>query len=228
MTKEETKKVLESDWDNYYDTFTIYDLEARKVRDVDSYVEKIKGSVADFTDKQKERLRKLAERADKKIMKIKKTWLNGDILSKMEWKFGLTLNGMYEGGLPHTRGDRNIDIVMLSEKLLDNDDDYLTGTLIHEKVHLYQRKFPEDIERYKEEKGLRRWKRRERNERVRANPDLDDYIYKNDKNEIMMSKYRDDSPTGLEDVVTLPNEGQKNEHPNEMMAIEVEEIGMKG
>jgi hypothetical protein len=226
MTKGETSQFLESNWDNYYDTFSIYDLEARKVRDLDTYISKIKESTSDFSEEQKERLRKLAKKADLKISKINKPWLNGDILSKMSWRFGYTINGDYEGGLPHTRGDKDVDVIMLGDKLLNNDNDYLTGTLIHEKVHLYQRKFPQDVEKYKDEKRLRRWKRRDKNDMVRANPDIDEYIYKNEKNETLMSKYKDETPTGLEDVITTPEDGQKNEHPNEMMAIEIEEMAI--
>jgi hypothetical protein len=218
MTKEETEKKLLNDKDPYYQTFSIYDLEARGVRSLEEYLKKIKSSISEFSTSQKNRIQKLTSKADELIQSLQKNWLNGNKLQKIPWKFGYTEGSLYEGGLPHTRDD----YIMLSDSLLQNDDHYVTGTLIHEKVHLYQRLYPEEVEKYKEEKGIRRWKRRSLEDRVRANPDIDDYLYQMKNGDKMMSVYKK-NPKGLEDVNTYPKDGQKYEHPHEMMAIEVEE-----
>jgi hypothetical protein len=199
----------------------MYDLEARSTKSIEDYMSKVEKSISEFSDSQKRRIEKLSQQADQRIQHIQKKWLNGNILKNMKWKFGLTVGGEYEGGLPHTRDD----YIMLSDSVLKNDDTYLIGTFIHEKVHLYQRKYPESVEKYKDEYGMRRWKRKDVNDRVRANPDTDEYIYKTKDGQEMMSVYNE-NPKGLEDVKTYPKEGQQNEHPHEKMAIQVEEMVM--
>ncbi len=218
MTKEETQQKLLNEKDPYYQTFSMYDLEARGVNSIEEYLQKIKTSISDFSTSQKNRLQNLTSLADQLIQPLRKNWLHGDKLNKITWKFGYTQGNVYEGGLPHTRND----YIMLSDTLLQNDDQYVTGTLIHEKVHLYQRLYPEDVEKYKEEKGIRRWKRKSIEDRIRTNPDVDDYLYQMKNGEKMMSVYNE-NPKGLEDVKTYPKDEQKYEHPHEMMAIEVEE-----
>jgi hypothetical protein len=219
MSKEETEKKLLNERDPYYQSFSIYDLEARGVKSLDEYLQKIKPTISDFSNSQIKRIQKLSSSANQRIQNLNKKWLNGKVLKEMTWKFGLTNGNGYEGGLPHTRDD----YIMLSDEVLKNDDKYLIGTLIHEKVHLYQRKYPDAVEKYKEENGIRRWKRKDVNDRIRANPDTDEYIYKTKNGEAMMSVY-EKNPKGLEDVKTYPKEGQQNEHPHEKMAIEVEEM----
>lgn len=219
MSKEDLKTKLLNEKDSYYQSFSMYDLEARSAKSIEDYLSKVEKSISEFSDSQKRRLEKLSQDADQRIQKIQKSWLNGNILKNMKWKFGLTTGGNYEGGLPHTRHD----YIMLSDSLLQNDDKYITGTLIHEKVHLYQRRYPESVEKYKDENGMRKWKRKSANDRVRANPDVDEYLYKTKDGEPMMSVYNE-NPKGLEDVKTYPQEGQKNEHPHERMAIQIEEM----
>lgn len=221
LSKEDLKTKLLNEKDSYYQSFSMYDLEARSSKSIEDYLSKVEKSISDFSDSQKRRLERLTQDADQRILTIQKSWLNGKILKDLKWKLGLTTENHYEGGLPHTRDD----YIMLSDALLQNDDKYVTGTLIHEKVHLYQRRYPESVEKYKDEYGMRRWKRKSANDKVRANPDLDDYIYKTKEGEPMMSVYNE-NPKGLEDVKTYPQDGQKNEHPHERMAIQVEEMVM--
>lgn len=218
MKRDELKKKLLNDRDPYYQTFSIYDLEARGIKSLHDYMKKIENSISEFSDSQKKRLQRLSLQADDRLSNFHKSWINGNKIKKITWKFGYTTGNAYEGGLPHTRDD----YIMLSDSLLQNDDKYITGTLIHEKVHLYQRLYPEDVEKYKEEKGIRKWKRKSTEDRVRANPDVDEYLYQMKNGDKMMSVYQE-NPTGLEDVKTYPKDGQKYEHPHEMMAIEVEE-----
>jgi len=56
---------------------------------------------------------------------------------------------------------------------------------------------------------------------IRANPDIDEYIYKNKNNQLMMCVYKD-SPNTLFDVTFYPENNPNNEHPFEYMAYTLE------
>lgn len=218
MSQKDTDDFLQKDIDHYLSKFSIYDLQARGVKNTDEYLEKIKESVTDFTDQEKKRLRKLCLQIDQTMKSIQKPWFNGQKASHIPWVFGITYGDTYEGGLPHTRGK---NVIMVSNKVLEKNNEDLKETLLHEKVHLYQKRNPEDMERYIQEKGMERWKRKEVGDRIRANPDTDDYIYKNKEGQVMKTVYKEEL-RNMDDVETYPENAQESEHPYEKMAIEIE------
>ena len=61
------------------------------------------------------------------------------------------------------------------------------------------------------------------NDKIRANPDTDDYIYMNSKGEICKTVYNE-NPKDLEDTKTYPKNNQESEHPLENMAISLENL----
>ena len=219
LSKEECRDVLINDQDNYYSTFTVYDLAARKVNHLDEYKDNIRKACSEFSDKEKKRLERLMGEADKNLRKIKKSWFDGERAADLQWRVGYTKGDGYEDGLPHTR----YNVILLSEKTLKNDDNSLMGTLIHEKVHIYQKKYPEDVDKFCEEMKIRRLRRREVGDKIRANPDIDNYVYITGDGEEMKTVYKD-NPSGLEDTETYPKNKQESEHPNEKMAIMIEEM----
>jgi len=91
----------------------------------------------------------------------------------------------------------------------------LTKTLIHEKIHVYQKLFPEDTKKHFTSKGLYVAAKRDVNDNIRANPDSDEYIYKDGKGTLYALDYISD-PKHIEDV-------NKNgeDHPNEEMAYQI-------
>ncbi len=219
LTKDELYNIFKEDKDNYFSSFTIYDWEVRNIYDKEQYLNKIKDSIKELNQEQKERLNKLTKKVDEKLKNIKLSWFNGLLASNINWIFGYTIGKNYEDGLPHTRND----IIILGENTLKQTDSKLITTLVHEKVHLYQKFYPDDVEKYKEEKGYRRLRRRDENDRIRANPDIDNYIYVNKDGKELKTVYNEKA-TGLEDTKTYPYDTQSSEHPNEAMAIEVEKI----
>ncbi len=218
LTPEQTKNMIQQDEDGYFQSFSIYDFMARNIKDKHDYLQQILPSIQDIPEKEKERLRKLTLQADSSLQKIHKPYFSGIRASKIPWKIGYTHGKSYEDGLPHTRGR---DIIMISDIVLDKDDKDLIGTFIHEKVHLYQKMYPEEMDIYLQKNKMRRWRRREVEDRIRANPDTDEYIYKEMNGKEMKSVYGE-RPNGLEDVKTYPKDEQSSEHPYEKMAIEIE------
>jgi hypothetical protein len=57
---------------------------------------------------------------------------------------------------------------------------------------------------------------------IRANPDLDEFIYMDENGIEMVYKYRSITPNGINDIIPI-----KNEHPFELMAYEIAEDYIK-
>ena len=96
-------------------------------------------------------------------------------------------------------------------------------TLVHEQVHIYQKMYPNELNYYLKKKNFKRLKKKTKYENIRANPDLDNYIYKDANNEIYRASYNE-NPKSIEDITYYPFNQQFYEHPNERMAIEFEKI----
>ena len=84
--------------------------------------------------------------------------------------------------------------------------------------------FPEDVKKYIDAKGFKKVRRVEKKDLIRANPDTDNYIYKNSLNEHLIGKYNSETPKNLLDALYSPTNEQSSEHPYEHMAIEVEKM----
>ena len=58
---------------------------------------------------------------------------------------------------------------------------------------------------------------------IRANPDLDNFIYQDENHNTYKAVYNDKA-NSIEDVTYYPVNNQSHEHPNEKMAIDFESI----
>jgi hypothetical protein len=201
LTREESSNIIKNDSDNYIKNLSKYDLYARDVSMPEEYIYKIIEGCLNFTESQIEKLNSCS--------KIARKFFN----NKYIWKFCL-INNVYEEGFPHTR----MDIIFLSPNIVNYTDDNLIKILIHESVHIYQRYNKTEINNYLQENGYTVSRRRDSEPFIRANPDLDEYIYK-DKNGVeMINKYKSSMPKGINDIIP-----SKNEHPFETMAYEISE-----
>jgi hypothetical protein len=121
--------------------------------------------------------------------------------------------------LPHTR---KYIIILPIEKINLKTTKQLCELLCHEKVHVYQKKYKDNINQYLKKNDISILKIREEKDMVRANPDLDNYIYKNN-NIIYSAKYNSTKPSSIVDIEY--NDGtQSSEHPFEKMAIDIENL----
>lgn len=203
LNAEQSSKFLLKDNDKYIETFNIQDLYARKVNTKDEYKDLISKSTYNFNDKQKEKIKIVCKEASK--------YLN---IINIKWIFALT-NNNYENGFPHTREN----IIFLSTSVLNNDIHRLTSIIIHEYTHIYQRYNKDIIDNQISNMGFTKSRKRFNIPRIRSNPDLDDYIYK-DKNGIeLICLYSNDTPSSINDVI-LSNIAY--EHPYELMAYNIE------
>ena len=161
LTREETATIIKNDSDNYIKSLSPADLYARGVSNSSEYIYKIIDGCLNFTENQIDKLNKCS--------KIARDFFD----NKYRWKFAL-IDEIYEDGFPHTR----MDIVFISPKIVNYTDDNLIKILIHESIHIYQRYNKKEINDYLREKGYSVSRRRDSEPLIRANPDLDEYIYK--------------------------------------------------
>jgi hypothetical protein len=210
----EKKSVLTEDTDNFLKSLSVVDLFARKAKSLDTYLSKIK--VIPFTDSEKERLIILSNQVDNLI--IEKGILDPK-LANIKWYFCKSTKS-YENGLPHTRQWKDTTFIVLTEVSLKKDNSDLRKTLLHEKVHVYQKKFPEETEECISNLGFKKvGLRKGFHERLRANPDLNKFIYsKNGK--LYYSLYKSNFPKGISDTYTT----SEFEDPKEKIAYELEEL----
>ncbi len=217
LDKKDLIKILLEDKDNYYKKFSKTDLIVRQVKNIDEYKEKIKNSCLDINESNKKKILNYIEKANKKLKKFKIDGFDGHKCADIPWIIGLTTNG-YENGFPHTRNN----IIIISQNFL-NFSFNIVKTLIHEKIHIYQKMYPEDIKKYLDSNNFKKYlNRKEINQPLRANPDLDDYIYKMGDS-IMMSIYNDNA-SDITDITTYPTNDDKYEHPFEYMAYTLADI----
>lgn len=215
MSKEETAEFLLSDPDGYVKNMSPTDLYARKVSSAEKYVRRASESAMNFTDSQKLRFNEACREADRFFqLKSEDIPFCAKKMTAIPWVLALTEGEKYEDGLPHTRAN-----IIFVSSYINEQPKQLIRTLIHEKIHIYQRLYPEEMAQLLEKRGFRRWKLRMGIPRIRANPDVDPWVYISvDKDEPMLALYASDQPGNISDVL-LPD--ATFEHPYEFFAYEV-------
>ena len=220
MKKEDTAKFILEDPDTYTFNLSPLDLHARQAASYQEYEEASARSASSFTSGEVFMLTKAAKKADSIIEGIK---LEGcpsfaENLKKIPWIFAKTEGDTYEDGLPHTR----LNVIFLSTVTLSRmsaDEQDMVKTLIHEKIHIQQRLHPMETLALLKHRGYIQWKERYGVPRIRANPDLDPWIYVDPKTKkAMAAYYTSDTPSSISDI-TLSSVNY--EHPYEAIAYEV-------
>lgn len=220
MKASETADFIMSDPDTYTFNMSPLDLYARKAASYQEYEEASAKAARSFNSTEIFIITKAAKHADSIIEDIK---LDGcptfaENLKKIPWIFAKTEGNTYEDGLSHTR----LNVIFLSTNTLVGllgDEQELVKTLIHEKIHIQQRLHPVETQALLKERGYIQWKERYGVPRIRANPDLDPWIYidPNTKKE-MAAYYTSDTPSSISDIVLS---SVNYEHPYEAIAYEV-------
>ncbi len=215
MNKNELYEYLIKDSDNYFKNFSQIDLKVRKINNIEEYYQNIKKSCIDINNNMKIVLNNCINKANIKLSNYKCKGFDGSKCANIIWKIGIVKDSSYEEGFPHTRND----VIILPLYLLNNKES-LVKTLIHEKIHVYQKIYPKDIEEYLIENGFTKYELRNNFNNTRANPDMDEWIYKNKDNQIMIAEYNKNA-SSIMDVNIQPNNTSKYEHPFEYMAYDI-------
>lgn len=152
-------------------------------------------SFEDFTDLERSILVKVVDEANKLLSK----YLN---LQQLEWKFA-KVNDTIENGLPHTMSD----MIVLNKNVLKQTERELVKTIIHEKVHVYQRLNASSCNKWINEVGFALLPQRDfsaLNKDVlnmrRSNPDLDNNTYYHKKSRLILKQlYNSTTPQSISD-----------------------------
>ena len=215
--EKETTEFLLRDSDNYVRNFTIYDLMARKVDSKDEYIKNISQCSKNFSQQQKDIIKTACSQADNFFSNYNNI-LNGKEISKIPWVFCLTYNNNYEyeNGFPHTREN----IIFIPDKIIPNTVTIdLVNTLIHEKIHVYQRYNKDIMDVILNNMGYEITT--EYNPKKRANPDLDyNTYYDRNKGVLLQCYYNSDRPNSISDVTCTDN-NNIYEHPYELIAYKI-------
>ena len=215
LSKDETATFLIRDEDEYISSMTVPDLYARKVKSHAEYREKLSATSIDFTEPEKIILDECIDSANIFFKNLKSPYIDNVLMDKIYWKFALTNHKDYEEGFPHTRRE----IIFITPSLLEMSKEVITTTIIHEKVHVYQRMYPELFRNVLKTEGYIVLRERKTEPLVRANPDLDEYIYLSPKAEEMIFRYKTDKPTSINDT----QYSTISEHPYEEIAYKIAE-----
>ena len=188
MTYKETANFFAKDRDNYVRNLSDLDLHARGVKTHVEYMNHIDDTAISFTDDEKELLERCAKDADKYLRNERFNevdygkHLNGNDIADIKWIFANTYTNYHldtikenEQGLPHTREN----VILLSKNVLKNDALNLTNTLLHEKIHIYQRYNPKIFDTIIKEMGLKELDRKhfKQAKYIRSNPDTNNKLY---------------------------------------------------
>lgn len=222
LTASDTASFILSDPDTYAFNLSPLDLHARHAASYQEYQQASARAARSFTQGEMFALTKAAKAADSIIAKIK---LDGcpdfsKNLMRIPWIFASTSGSTYEDGLPHTR----LNVIFLSSVALlriIGDETELVRTLIHEKIHIQQRLHPLETLSLLKHRGYIQWKERNGVPRIRANPDLDNWIYIHPSTrKPMAAYYASDTPSSISDITLTSLD---YEHPYEAIAYEVTE-----
>jgi hypothetical protein len=213
-TAEQTAAFLRKDSDTYVNTMSQYDLSARKVSSYTDYINKIAAGAYTLSQSEAETVFEAIREVDTYLSKASAKTVPSRI-KHIPWIIAVTRDRTYEDGFPHTREN----VIFITPTVIRSAS--LASTLLHEKVHVYQRTYPAEMDAWIEQRGFTRWKTRKSEPYARANPDLDDWIYIDPvSSKPMVATYTSDTPKSINDV-KLSNPAF--EHPYELMAYEIAE-----
>ena len=226
MTANETMDFLNMDSDKYIHNLSPLDLQARNVSSSSEYINNISQTAISFTQKEKDMLDICTKKADNFLRNMQLNELiytqliNRDDIANIKWIFAKTNNidnKEYEEGLPHTREN----VIFLSDNVLKYEEKNLITTLIHEKIHIYQRYNEELFKNIIRMMGLVEVSSIDHYtiKYMRSNPDTNRKLYIDNKtNNVMVCLYRTDKPSSINDVIM---KNHSLEHPYEKIAYEI-------
>lgn len=213
LTGYQASRFVLADPDRYHANMSKEDLVARNFGvpiDRKGYTRTVAEVCTDFTPEERRTLMVAARNADARIRKIPgPPEINRNKLVEIPWIFAKTHGNKCENGFPHTRSD----FIFVTPDVIASPR--LTNVLIHEKIHLYQRNNPAAVRNLARRMGYVPWRRKEQTDRLRSNPDEDEWIYKTRDGRVASLSYASDRPMSLLDVKGLA-------HPYEVQAYALE------
>lgn len=217
LNKEQLGLILSCDKDKFYSSLSKHNLLLRNISDKNLFLQNINKYLYSLSDNEKCIITKAIKKANNILKKIKCPGFNFSKIQKYNWIIGCSIGTEYEFGYPHTRS--NI-IILNYNNIYDND---LYKTLIHERIHIYQKLFPKDIQVFLDHYKFKKIKLQ--NEYHLANPDTDEHIYSLDNKDlecIIQTNFETNFQPS-EQYLEYSYNDYKLEHPFEFMAYLIAE-----
>ena len=208
---------LRSDPDGFF-----RDLDDRNRKTRPTFMQRDFGS---FNSSHKKKLKRAVVNIDENIKYDKLlrrelfTWnIDPDTFLDIPWVFALMTTNQYESGMAHTRGI----IIFISTNTLSSP--HIEGTLLHEKIHVFQKLYPTPVRHALTQKGYRLVSTNVKYP-TRMNPDIDKNYYIHPKYDVVMTAIFSDPihPASIKDVV-FPMDNIRLEHPFEECAYEIQDL----
>jgi len=216
LTLPQTKTFLFQDSDGFGRSLNAPNLEACGVIHHQDLLDKWHSAASEWSPAEKKKLREAALLADYAINTKLKDPFKAQ-LGQIEWQFAKTLHPYFCDGLPLTRAD----IIFLTDKVVAQYPlKELAQILVHEKVHVWERKYPEEMQGWLERHQFVRMYREVDDVMLRLNPDTDGWVYMDKYQKVRGIKFRSATPRDLHDV----DYDQKLEHPYEVLAYQTMKI----
>lgn len=212
---------------NYFSRMNNIDLLARDINSIQGYIKLYKDGIHEFSSNEKKMIFNICKIVDKYTDKNKN-------LNNIPWKFVKQANDI-EKGWPHTLGD----VIILTSDFFKLNNKTQVKTLLHEKIHIYQRYYPIETNKLFIAWNFTPVDKIVNIKLARNNPDINDFIYEK-KGKIIIQLYNSSNPNSINDSspylytdnptkitakeLELPNIASQYEHPNEIMATVIPEI----
>jgi hypothetical protein len=242
VTKEEF--VVQVNVSDFFTSLSEADLKARQNKASqggEQYRNEYIEAFEELTDSDKTLLTRIVDEANRLTSSYKN-------LQQLEWRIAKVRNTI-EYGLPHTIGN----MIVISKDTLRRPEKEIVNTMIHEKLHVFQRMNRSSAQQWATSMGFRVLLPSEfatLNKDIlqlrRSNPDLDKNTYVHEKSNLVMRQlYNSNSPTSIVDskAIGIPLTGNYNpisltndliglpkdfycqlEHPYEIMACLISEM----
>lgn len=178
---------------NYFNRMTKSDLLARNIGSLDAYKKLYYKSLREFNDDEKTLLYDLVKKIDDYTIDSCRK------LNDIPWKFVKTSFNI-ENNFPHTHGD----VIVLSHNFLsDKSSTSILKTLLHEKIHVYQRLYPLETNKLITDYwNFKVTKKFSDFELIRNNPDINNFVYS--KNDVFFyQKYTSKNPSNISESIPV-------------------------
>lgn len=160
---ERTSKIIANN-KAYFEKFNVTDFQVRKCDSSAMCIDFYTNNIAIFSDRQQSELYSLCNEIDNYLIKFPS-------IHKVKWKFS-KMHIIIENGFPHTHDDT----IFLTDSFFNKDRDNMKETLLHEKIHVYQRLYKNKTQNFYKSLGFIPLLKKENNCQ-RSNPDIDEYDY---------------------------------------------------
>lgn len=229
LSQQETASFIYRDLDGYIRSMSPFDVRARGAESKHQYRAHAASSATSIDQGTSKRLIDACSAVDYSLMHdidvraaCTSYGMNPDVMAALPWCIALTQGTAYEEGLPHTRENT----ILISTEFFDGTtiaDN--CRTLLHEKVHLYQRRYRKACTERLFRLGYSFYTLRKQLPMIRCNPDLDGIVYSDPEGRILACCYRNTSPKSIRDVMYMSP--CRTEHPFERVAYEIGDLLQK-